>query len=227
MGNRVSTVKNLYTAPYAQPESLHVRQCNNTQYISSLILFPLFFQDQGPYRVEGPVYMPGWASVCVCGSPSLLFFWWRCKDRAPSGIVPKSPWKPPTPPPHPNPSSSSLLPPTFPPSPLYGRKKEMKFFNYEPITVNKKNMHYSRSHWVIASNTRPHQPTPPTPSTLDSILRSSHCHYLFLFLTLSHPVCIFLCLPECLADLSDLVLPSSPCYLLIITTRLMLIESVY
>ncbi len=59
------------------------------------------------------------------------------KVKAPPGFVPESP---------------ALLPLPLPPSlpPLRKRKEEMKFFNYEPITVNKKNMHQSRSHQVIA-----------------------------------------------------------------------------
>lgn len=88
--------------------------------------------------------------------------------------------------------------PSPPSLPLNGRKTEMKFFNCEPITVNKKNMHYSRSHWIIASNTKlppsPH-PTrpipPPPPSTLNWILRSAHTHYLFLSLFLPHTRTVF------------------------------------
>lgn len=74
--------------------------------------------------------------------------------------------------------------------------------------------------------TSPHPPNPPPPpSALNWILRSAHTHYLFLSLFPSHTYSLSFCFPECLADFSDLVL--SLFVFPIITTGLMLIESVY
>lgn len=89
-----------------------------------------FMKDQVPYRGEGPVYMQGWWAF---GFLSWLSFWWWCKDGAfppLRGFVPNRPRKPTFFPP-PLSLSLSLLPSTE-------RKKEMEFFNYEPITVNKR-----------------------------------------------------------------------------------------
>lgn len=116
--------------------------------------------------------MQGWVSVCPFGSPSLLFFCWRCKDRP--GKCPYTSLKAPP---------LSLAPSL----PFFGRKKEMKFFNYEPITVNKKNMHYSRSHWIIASNTWAHHPPkPPQHPQFNFEVNSSSLSLFSLVLSLSH-----------------------------------------
>lgn len=84
-----------------------------------------------------------------------------------------------TPPPPPLPNSRPL-PPFLP---LDGRKKEMKFFNYEPITVNKKNMHYSRSHCINHTTPPPQKKeTPPPRFNLEvKASSSSLSHTLSLF----------------------------------------------
>lgn len=111
-------------------------------YLIFICCFFFFFasaQDRDPCRGEGLLYMQGWVSACVLGFPCLLFYCWRCDDATPFGIVLNAP--------------NSPTSPSAPSFPLYRRKTEIKFFNYEPITVNEKNMHYSRSHWITASNT--------------------------------------------------------------------------
>lgn len=95
--------------------------------------------------------------------------------------------------------------PSAPSFPLYRRKTEMKFFNYEPITVNEKNMHYSRSHWITASNTPCPHPKPSLNPQFN--LRSYDCQHIFFLVLSLFSISQYFCLPECLANLSDSVLP--------------------
>lgn len=90
--------------------------------------------------------MQEWVLVCASGSPSLLFFCWRCKDRPPPGKCPYTSMKAP---PH---SLAPFL--------LFSSDERRKWNSLitNPSLWTKKNMHYSRSHWIIASNTWPHHP---------------------------------------------------------------------
>lgn len=127
-----------------------------------LVFIWSFMKDQAPYRGEGPLYMQGWWAF---GFLSWLFFCWWCKDgafppqrgfvcnRKPTFFPPLS-------------LSLTLLPST-------GRK-EMEFFNYEPITVNKR---ICINPGVIESL---HKTTTSFPCPKTSIPRSKHRHCLSL-----------------------------------------------
>lgn len=154
----------------------------------------VFLQDRGPYRGEGPLYTQGWVSAHAFGFPSPLFFSWRCKGRAPPGIVPERPRKPRPPPP----CLSSPL--------RKGRRKWNSLITNPSLWTKRiciypgaiESLHKTHNHVTPLP-----KPQRPQLSVEVKSLSLSPPH------TLSLSLSLFM---SQIADSSDSALPSSPCF---------------